>query len=265
MISTGPPGRPRPSERDERAAPAPTDRAAARDGVLLLHGIAPLAWSMRRMERALRGAGYDTFECRYPSRRHDLRDLAAYVAERTASWRASLDGQLHLVTHSMGGLVARVLAAHHDGFAPPRLGRTVQIAPPNGGSEIADALMCWAPYRLFYGPAGAQLGTAGWSQGSIDGPVLWPAGCPLAIIAGSRSLDPLGWLLLPKPNDGRVTVASTRLPGAAHLALPATHTLIASNPAAIAATLRFLRGEAPWRAGPFTRPGEGPTCRGTGG
>ena len=180
---------------------------------------------------------------------------------RTAPWRAGLDGRLHLVTHSMGGLVARILVAHHDGFAPPRLGCTVQLAPPNGGSEIADLLAPRAAYRWFYGPAGAQLGTAGWGTA----PVAWPPGRPLAIIAGTRSLDPLGWLMLPKPNDGRVSVARTRVPGAAvHLVLPATHTFIMRHPAAIRATLAFLRGGAT-SPPPVNPPGAGPTCRGTGG
>ena len=64
------------------------------------------------------------------------------------------------------------------------------------------------------------------------------------IVAGNRPLNPLAAArLLPGPNDGKVSVASTRLAGMAdHLVLPTSHTRLASHPQAVAAALRFLRG-----------------------
>ena len=64
-----------------------------------------------------------------------------------------------------------------------------------------------------------------------------PAG---AGVSGTRSLDPLGWALLRKPNDGKVSVASTRLAGSAHLVIPATNTFIMRHPAAVEAMVAFL-------------------------
>ena len=243
----------------------PRDESRAmREGVLLLHGIGRTARSMRRMERALRAAGFATYNCDYPSRRHDLATLAEIIAAEAEAWRATLD-RVHIVTHSMGGLIARILVARHaagpSGFAPPappgrgqagseagraggKLGRTVMLAPPNGGSEIADLLMPWALYHRIYGPAGAQLGTAGWGA-ALDDCVAWPAGAPLLIIAGTRSIDPLGWLLLPKPNDGKVSVESSGLAGATHITLLATHTFIMHRRVAIDCTIHSLRTSAP--------------------
>ena len=133
------------------------------------------------------------------------------------------------------------MAARHLG---PQLGRTVMLAPPNGGSELATRLGRFALIAAIYGPAGAQLGTAadrhiGWGAGLADC-LAWPADRPVLVIAGTRSLDPLGWALMPKPNDGKVSVASTRLPGAAHLVIPATHTFIMRHPDAVRATVGFL-------------------------
>ncbi len=55
----------------------------------------------------------------------------------------------------MGGLLARAAISQER---PANLGRVVMLAPPNGGSEIADLLAGWAFRRLF-GPAGAELAT----------------------------------------------------------------------------------------------------------
>ena len=237
-----------------------------REGVLLLHGIGRTSRSMRKLARALAAAGTDVRNHDYPSRRHELGTLAAQVAAETAAWRLTLD-RLHLVTHSMGGLLARILVARHGaglgGFAPEAvasapvgsgpsgqgggeaggiLGRTVMLAPPNGGSEIADLLMGWRLYRRVYGPAGQQLGTAGWGPELADC-LPWPEGAPLLILAGTRSIDPLGWWWLPKPNDGKVSVARTRLDGAEVRVVKATHALMMLKSNVIRSTAVWLCGE----------------------
>ncbi len=112
----------------------------------------------------------------------------------------------------------------------------VLLGTPSGGSEIADRLVNFEPYRRIFGPAGAELTTDHAARDALLGDLDYPLG----IIAGTRSLDPLGWALLPKPNDGKVTVARTKVAGAAHLTLPVTHTFMMRSPAVIAATSRFL-------------------------
>lgn len=149
---------------------------------------------------------------------------------------AELDGKLHFVTHSMGGLVARAYIRRHR---PGRLGRVVMLAPPNQGSEIADLLRGNPLYRAFFGPAGGELIT---EQPEQLSQLLGDVDYPLGVIAGDRSLYPLSSLLLPGPNDGRVSVARTQVPGMSdHVTLPASHPLIMRNRRAITQVLHFLR------------------------
>ena len=207
-----------------------------RDGVVLLHGIGRGSGSMARMERALREAGYRTLNLDYPGRRRDLAGLADHVEAASSRWIARLDGDAHFVTHSMGGLVARIILARRS---PSNLGRVVMLGPPNQGSELADLLEKTVAYRRVFGPAGAQLTTR--PPAALTA-LLGAVDYPLGVVAGDRAIDPVSWLLLPKPNDGKVTVARTRVAGMAdHIVLPATHSLIMRNAAAIAATLDFLR------------------------
>ena len=191
---------------------------------------------MRMLERRLIGQGYATANLGYPSRKRDLAALADEVAPRITAFAEQCDGPVHFVTHSMGGLVARVLLARTH---PWRLGRVVMLAPPNGGSELADILLRWVPYRWWFGPAGGQLVTR--RNEALAG-LFGPVDYDLGVIAGSRSLYPLASMLMPRPNDGRVSLAGTRLEGMAdHLVLPVSHPTIVWNQAAIRQTLMFLQ------------------------
>jgi len=194
------------------------------------------------MQAALEASGFATLNLDYASRRNPLEMLADDIHSAIAGFATGVDGSLHFVCHSMGGLLARVYLAR---YRPQRLGRVVMLGTPNGGSEIADRLKNFSAYRAFFGPAGQQLGTQ--RDAAVDA-ILPPVDYPVGIIAGNRSIYLLVSAFLPKPHDGRVSVANTKLDGMAdHIEIATSHPWLARNSGAVAQTIAFLRD------GRFTR------------
>lgn len=209
---------------------------AKQDGIVLLHGIARRSGSLAALENALRTDGYRTLNLDYPARSHCIEDIVAFMHEPVARFCGEFEGRLHFVTHSMGGLIARAYINRHR---PERLGHVVMLAPPNEGSEIADLLGNNPLYRAFFGPAGAELVT---TRPDALCQILGEVDYPLGVIAGDRSFYPIGSLMLPGPNDGRVSVERTRVAGMAdHITIHSTHLLIMRNREAIAQTRHFLK------------------------
>lgn len=213
----------------------PSDRPS--EGVVFLHGISRSFRSLIKLQQAVDAAGFATRNIGYPSRDKALSDLVDDIHPAIAPFAEANDGATHFVCHSMGGLLARAYIARHR---PARLGRVVMLGTPNGGSEIADRLHDWLLYRLYFGPAGQQLVTV---RNAATEALLPAVDYPVGIIAGNRSLDPItSRFILPGANDGRVTVARTRLDGMAdHLVIAASHALMMKNKDAIAQTIAFLK------------------------
>jgi pimeloyl-ACP methyl ester carboxylesterase len=188
------------------------------------------------MQAALVASGFATLNLDYASRRKPLEMLADDMHSTVAGFGTGVDGSLHFVCHSMGGLLARVYLAR---YRPQRLGRVVMLGTPNGGSEIADRLKNFTAYRAFFGPAGQQLGTL--RDAAVDA-MLPPVDYPIGIIAGNRSIYPISSVVLPKPHDGRVSVENTRIDGMAdHIVVGTSHPWLVRNHEAIAQTVAFLR------------------------
>ncbi|WP_327210522.1 esterase/lipase family protein [Rhizobium leguminosarum] len=204
------------------------------DGVVLLHGIMRTSRSMAGLARHLRKAGYEVYNIDYPSSRHTLPELAGIVGPSVAKFAASVD-RVHFVGFSMGGLLVRTILA---AGRPKNLGRVVMIGTPNGGSEVADLLRDFKPYRKIFGPAGRQLVTdqAAFSHIFAD------PDFEVGVIAGSVRSGPISSRLFKAPNDGKVSVASTVLPNCAdHIVLARNHTFLSICRRGWVETEAFLR------------------------
>lgn len=191
---------------------------------------------LRPLEKRLQRAGFATLNLHYESRKKPLEQLAEDIRPAIAAFAARLNGPIHFVTHSMGGLLARVYIARHR---PARLGRVVMLGTPNGGSELADRLQNVGLYRAYFGPAGLQLVTTK----PVTLASLPPADYEVGVIAGNRFLDPIAALfLLPWPNDGRVSVESCKLVEMTdYTTVKASHMALLVHPTSIRQTIAFLR------------------------
>ena len=185
----------------------PAKAPESRDCVVLLHGIAGAPVWLKRLEWSLERQGYEVHSIAYPSTRLPLERLAReHLAPAVERIKVAPGRKIHFVTHSLGGLLLRQYLRERT---PGNLGRVVMLGPPNQGSEIADWLKSNWFYKLVLGPGGQQLGTS-----TNDFPhQLGPVNFPLGVIAGDFSLNPVFSRRLPGPDDGKVSVASTRVDG----------------------------------------------------
>ena len=222
--------------RRERNLPPMQGRA-----VVLLHGLAAPRWSMHLLGEHLRAnGGYGIFNVEYASTRRTIDDHA----ESLARVLESLEGieQIHLVGHSMGNVIIRRYLAgpgdDSDLWRPdPRIQRIVMIAPPNHGALAAERLAEVGLFKTVFGRPGQQLGVE-WDN--LEKRLAVPA-VEFGIIAGGTGLAGGFSPLQPGDDDGRITVATTRLAGAADfIRVPAIHELIANDPRVFKYTLQFL-------------------------
>jgi pimeloyl-ACP methyl ester carboxylesterase len=186
---------------------------------VLVHGLWLSGWSLLLLRRHLRRCGFSaTHAFSYQSVRRDLLEngtaLNAYLRTLTAP-------TVHLVGHSLGGLVIRALFQQYPRQRP---GRIVTLGAPHRGSQPAKVCARNTLGRCITGRSIAQL---------VAGiPEHWPLPSrDFGVIAGSMSLG-LGRLLtrLPKPNDGVVALTETLLPGATdHIIVHVSHTALVAS------------------------------------
>ena len=189
------------------------------EGVVLLHGIFRTSISMRSLHRFLLKQGFKVCNIDYASRRFTLQELAEHIHPVVADFSGKVE-KVHFVGHSMGGLLTR---AYLNTCRPENLGKVVMLGTPNKGSEVADKLQRWWIFRELYGPAGQQLITDQSGVMQVLGTVNYDVG----IIAGNRTIDPIGSYIIGIENDGKVSVESTKLPGMkAHRIVPVSHTFL---------------------------------------
>lgn len=183
----------------------------SKDTVVFVHGLWMNGLDMILLQKRLARAGYATRRFPYSS----LHATPCENAEKLQDFRTSIDSKhIHYVCHSLGGLVVRHLfSAHPD--QPP--GRIVTLGTPHSASMAARQLNKIAPGRKLLGKSIID--------GLLGGVPPWQARHELGVIAGTLRLG-FGMIIphIPKPNDGTIAVAETRLEGMTdHIILPVSH------------------------------------------
>ena len=124
-------------------------------GVLVLHGVHLFRMHTAMLAADLRKAGHDpVLNWDYPSRAGGIACIAEQLAKRLLLEFPEGVPNLHLVGHSMGGLVARQLLA--TASVPPG-GKLVTIATPHAGAWKAVRHGGQFLYDRMYGQEGRDL------------------------------------------------------------------------------------------------------------
>jgi pimeloyl-ACP methyl ester carboxylesterase len=170
--------------------------------VSLVHGFLAHSLMMNVLGHRLDRRGYLAKPWGYWNMRRSILEHAEAFSRELASLDADRAvGTIHLVTHSMGGIIAR---AALERYRPRKLGRFVMLAPPNRGSFVATAMAGLIGGML---KPVAELTTA---PDSLVNSLGMPLGIDVGVIAASR--------------DALVAPESTRpdVPHA-HVTIPCLH------------------------------------------
>ena len=176
--------------------------ARSRALVLMTHGFMANRWMLAPLAYRLRQRGWRTRCWGYESWRTSVSVHAATFARLLQQADADPGIEtLHMVTHSMGCIIAR---AALDMYRPRKIGRFVMLAPPNRGSFVATA-MAQVVGRLL-----APVGELTTHDGSLVNTTPQPEGIDIGVIAAAH--------------DALVTLDATRLDVPhAHATLPCLH------------------------------------------
>ena len=188
---------------------------------------------MEKLGDALSVEGHKAINLGYPSREHAIETLAVMAIEPALA-ACNVSTEISFVTHSLGGILVRQYLADKE---IANLKYVVMLGPPNQGSEVVDKLRDIPGFYMLNRDAGMQLGT---DQLSVPNR-LGPANFDVGIIAGNQSINWILSMLIPGRDDGKVSIARTKLEGMNdHIVLPTTHTFMMQNAAAISQVIYYL-------------------------
>ncbi len=201
-----------------------------RETVVLVHGLWVHGLVMMWLEHRIERDGWRVENYSYPTMRLALAENADRLREFCRSLGAR---RLHLVGHSMGGVVVAKMLQETPGFD---VGRVVFT-----GTPFADSFSARRIATLPLGEAALGRTITEWLASDRTRDM---SRYEIGVIAGCGGFG-LGRLVapdLPGDNDGVVSVEETRVPGMRdHLVLPVSHSEMLVSGAVADAICAFLR------------------------
>ncbi len=197
--------------------------------VVLVHGIWMTGLEMWLLAWRLRQNGYTTRRFFYPSLRFTPAENADCLYRFLMRQQA---GTIHLVAHSLGGIVLMHLFDRHVDLPP---GRLVIMGSPVQGSGVA--------HRMEKNHLMSVLLGNSKEHGLLGDVPDWRSARDLGVIAGTRGFG-IGSLFggLSGPNDGTVATAETEVPAAADYSLiPVSHMGLVISSDVASEVVIFLR------------------------
>lgn len=92
------------------------------------------------MSKRLERQGFDCWNWNYRSFGRQIETTVDLLGRDLSRLNRRCCGRFHLVTHSMGGIIARAV---FETWKFDRMGRLVMMAPPHSGSHVARVLAPW--------------------------------------------------------------------------------------------------------------------------
>jgi pimeloyl-ACP methyl ester carboxylesterase len=167
--------------------------------MVLVHGLWNRGWMMASMAKRLRARGHRVRVFSYPTRAADLDGHADALHDFLEKDRVQ---ELHLVGHSMGGLVILNMLSRYDDLPP---GRVVLMGTPVQGSAVVRKMAKLPGQEFIFGKSRENL---------LQGFRVSPEGRETGMIRGTR---PFGFGQIAgrpdEPNDGSIRLSETQLEG----------------------------------------------------
>ena len=201
-----------------------------RPHVLILHGVLMNALEMFYLEYQLKKSGFIVHSISYQSILKTPAENAAILHQKILKLNLN---KLHIVAHSLGGIVAAHLLAKFDDIPQ---GNIVMLGTPINGSWFARKLRSFPVINKMLANS-MKLGLSGkdipdWKTEHQWGMIAGKAKTGLAIIIGS----------LPEEGDGTVMLKETQHQKInAHITLPVTHTGMLFSKQVAQFTAHFLK------------------------
>lgn len=209
----------------------------SKEMVVLMHGLGRTHHSMKKMAQTFKNRGYEACSISYPSTKRHLHEHS-YKAGYLFNELTDIE-TLHFVTYGMAGLILRLILDRDAEWKNRiKIGRIVTINTPHQGAQVANDMKNFLPYRMVFGPAGAELTTEYVSKNIPK----FSDDLEFGIIAGGKGNEKGYNGALGSDNNFVVKVKETKLEGAKDFALlNAMHFSATNNHKVIEESINFIK------------------------